>query len=59
MREEMLQKAEGQLLMAGVLYLGRYHREGSTVIYELLKKGSITKSTDCNLVGDSELKVNY
>ena len=43
--------AEGELQSAGIPPKHRYHKEGAAIIRELLKKGSISRSTLYDLVG--------
>jgi hypothetical protein len=47
----MFNDAEGELQSAGILPKHRYHKEGSVILRELLKKGSISRSTLYDLVG--------
>jgi hypothetical protein len=47
----MFSEIEEQLNSAGVLPKHRYHKEGAAIFRELLKKGSISRSTLYDLVG--------
>ena len=47
----MFFNAEGELQSAGILPKHRYHKEGSVILRELLKKGSISENAYYNLVG--------
>jgi hypothetical protein len=42
---------EAELLSAEILPKHRYHKEGAAILRELLKKGSISRSTLYDLVG--------
>lgn len=61
MRQTMFY-AEGQLQSAKILPGRRYYKEGAVILRELLKKGSISRSTYYNLVdadtGDKLLETN-
>ena len=46
LRIDMLRDSKTQLEIANVLPKQRYHKEGATIIRELLEKGSISYSTD-------------
>jgi hypothetical protein len=50
-RKEMFSDAEGDLESAEILPKHRYHKEGAAIVRELLKKGSISRSTLHDLVG--------
>jgi hypothetical protein len=50
-RKEMIFDAEGELQSAEILPQHRYHKEGAAILRELLKKGSISRSTLYGLVG--------
>jgi hypothetical protein len=50
-RKDMFRDAESQLTLAEILPGDRYHKEGATVIRELLKKGSISNKAYFDLVG--------
>jgi hypothetical protein len=47
----MFSQAEEQLESAEILPQRRYHKEGAAILRELLKKGSILRSTLYDLVG--------
>jgi len=47
----MFRDAEGQLTLAEILPHDRYHKEGATIISELLEKGSISSKAYFDLVG--------
>ena len=47
----MLSKAKKQLEYAEINPHARYHKEGATVVRELLKKGSISEEAYIDLVG--------
>jgi hypothetical protein len=47
----MFSYAEEQLESAEILPKRRYHKDGAKIIQELLKKGSISRSTFYGLVG--------
>ena len=49
----MFDDAEGELQSAGILPKHRYHKEGSVILRELLKKESISRDTLYKLVGVS------
>jgi hypothetical protein len=47
----MFSDAEGELQSAEILPKHRYYKEGAAILRELLKKGSISRSTLYDLVG--------
>jgi hypothetical protein len=47
----MFSQAEEQLEFAEILPKHRYHKEGAAILHQLLKKGSISRSTLYGLVG--------
>jgi hypothetical protein len=47
----MFSDAEGELQSAKILPKHRYYKEGAAILRELLKKGSISRSTLYDLVG--------
>jgi hypothetical protein len=51
MRRTMFSYAEEQLESAEILPKRRYHKDGAKIVHELLKKGSISRSTFYGLVG--------
>jgi len=51
MRETMFSSAEEQLKTAEILPEHRYHKDGAKIVRELLRKGSISRSTFYGLVG--------
>ena len=50
MRRERFFDAEAELQSAEILPKYRYHKEGAAIVRELLKKGSISRSTLNDLV---------
>jgi hypothetical protein len=50
-RKNMFRDAESQLALAEILPHDRYHKEGVTIIRELLKRGSISYKAYFDLVG--------
>src|SRR5271155_3233973 len=50
-RKNMFHDAKSQLTLAEILPHDRYHKEGATIIRELLKEGSISNKAYFNLVG--------
>ena len=50
-RSAMLSDAKSQLAFAMVLPNYRYHKEGATIIHELLEKGSISSDRYFDLIG--------
>ena len=51
LRIDMLRDSKTQLEIANVLPKQRYHKEGATIIHELLEKGSISSDRYFDLIG--------
>ena len=49
--KNMFRDAESQVTLAEILPYDRYHKEGTTIICELLKRGSISSKAYFDLVG--------
>jgi hypothetical protein len=51
----LLNEADGQLKIAGIMPEGRFYKQGGTIVNKLLKEGAISYRAYCAMVGNEEI----